>query len=143
MKIIAVDPNPEKLMRLSAEIRKSTPPGSSVECFCDPLYAYQYSFYHPVDALYAVARMGRLTGLELAENMRSRYPALRVFILWHNDAFRQEAEQLEVDGYLITPVTADALKKTMEDAEQWDRSFGKRKDVFLKRRYNTELSEKS
>ena len=25
--------------------------------------------------------------------------------------------------YLITPVTADALKKTMEDAEQWDRSF--------------------
>ena len=97
MKIIAVDPNPEKLMRLSAEIRKSTPPGSSVECFCDPLYAYQYSFYHPVDALYAVARMGRLTGLELAENMRSRYPALRVFILWHNDAFRQEAEQLEVD----------------------------------------------
>ena len=55
--------------------------------------------------------MGRLTGLELAENMRSRYPALRVFILWHNDAFRQEAEQLEVDGYLITPVTADALKK--------------------------------
>lgn len=123
MKIIAVDPNPEKLMRLSAEIRKSTPPGSSVECFCDPLYAYQYSFYHPVDALYAVARMGRLTGLELAENMRSRYPALRVFILWHNDAFRQEAEQLEVDGYFITPVTADALKKTMEDAEQWDRSF--------------------
>ena len=67
--------------------------------------------------------MGHLTGLELAENMRSRYPALRVFILWHNDAFRQEAEQLEVDGYLITPVTADALKKTMEDAEQWDRSF--------------------
>ena len=67
--------------------------------------------------------MGRLTGLELAENMRSRYPALRVFILWHNDAFRQEAEQLEVDGYLITPVTADALKKTMEYAEQWDRSF--------------------
>lgn len=99
MKIIAVDPNPEKLMRLSAEIRKSTPPGSSVECFCDPLYAHQYSFYHPVDALYAVARMGHLTGLELAENMRSRYPALRVFILWHNDAFRQEAEQLEVDGY--------------------------------------------
>lgn len=117
MKIIAVDPNPEKLMRLSAEIRKSTPPGSSVECFCDPLYAHQYSFYHPVDALYTVAQMGRLTGLELAENMRSRYPALRVFILWHNDAFRQEAEQLEVDGYLITPVTADALKKTREDAE--------------------------
>ena len=25
--------------------------------------------------------------------------------------------------YLITPVTADALKKAMEDAEQWDRSF--------------------
>lgn len=49
--------------------------------------------------------MGRLTGLELAENMRSRYPALRVFILWHNDAFRQEAEQLEVDGYLDIKVT--------------------------------------
>ena len=25
--------------------------------------------------------------------------------------------------YPITPVTADALKKTMGDAEQWDRSF--------------------
>lgn len=49
--------------------------------------------------------MGHLTGLELAENMRSRYPALRVFILWHNDAFRQEAEQLEVDGYLDIKVT--------------------------------------
>ena len=125
MKIIAVDPNPEKLMRLSAEIRKSTPPGSSVECFCDPLYAHQYSFYHPVDAqnVSKANFLCPLTGLELAENMRSRYPALRVFILWHNDAFRQEAEQLEVDGYLITPVTADALKKTREDAEQWDRSF--------------------
>ena len=49
--------------------------------------------------------MGHLTGLELAENMRSRYPALRVFILWHNDAFQQEAEQLEVDGYLDIKVT--------------------------------------
>ena len=67
--------------------------------------------------------MGPLTGLELAENMRSRYPALRVFILWHNGEFRQEAERLEVDGYLIPPVTADTLKKTMEDAEQWDSSF--------------------
>lgn len=136
MKIIAVDPDPGKLMRLSAEIRRSTPPGSSVECFCDPLYAHQYSFYHPVDALYTVARMGRLTGLELAENMRARYPGLRVFILWPNDEFRQAAERLEADGYLITPVTADALKRAMEDAEQrsdgpeQDEAFEKRGDVL-------------
>lgn len=118
MKIIAVDPDPGALMRLSAEIRRSTPPGASVECFCDPLYAHQYSFYHPVDVLYAAARMGRLTGLELAKKMRARYPGLRVFILWPNDEFRQEAQRLEADGYLITPVTADTLKKAMEDAEQ-------------------------
>lgn len=134
MKIIAVDPDPEKLMCLSAEIRKSTPPGSSVECFCDPLYAHQYSFYHPVDALYAVARMGPLTGLELAENMRSRYPALRVFILWHNGEFRQEAEQLGADGYLITPVTADALKKNDGGCGTMGQLILKKKGCFFEKK---------
>lgn len=123
MKIIAVDPNPKELMQLSAKIRRITPPGSSVECFCDPLYAHQYSFYHQIDTLYAVAQMSRLSGLELAENMRKRYPNLRIFILWPDDTFRREAEKLGADGYLFAPVTIETLKKATADAaEQSDQA---------------------
>ena len=104
-------------MQLSAKLRKITPPGSSVECFCDPLFAHQYSFYHKIDALFATAQMCRLSGIELAENMRTRHPDLRIFILWSDDAFRRDAEKLGADAYLITPITADSLKKAMDDAE--------------------------
>ena len=91
-----------------------------MECFCDPLFAYQYSFHHEVDALFAVAQMGRLTGLELAERIRSRFPAARIFILWRDDTFRQEALRLGADEYLLMPVTADALRSAMEAAETPD-----------------------
>lgn len=120
MKIIAVDPDPAELLRLSAKLRMITPPGSSVECFGDPLYAYQYSFYHDVDALFAVARMSRMTGLELAENIRSRFPQARIFLLWRDDTFRQVALQSGADGYLLTPPSVDTLRKAMEDAERQD-----------------------
>lgn len=118
MKVIAVDPNPEELIRLSAKIRMITPQGSSVECFCDPLFAHQYSFYNKCDVLFAAAHMSRMTGLELAKNMRSRCPDTRIFILWSDDTFRQEALELGADGYLLTPPTADALRRAMEDAEK-------------------------
>ena len=117
MKIVAVDPNPEELLRLSVKIRGITRPGTSVECFCDPLYAYQYAFHHEIDALFAVAQMGRLSGLELAARIRQSSPAARIFILWCDDTLRQEALQRGADGYLLTPVTADALREAMEDAE--------------------------
>lgn len=117
MKIIAVDPDPTTLMRLSAQLRTITPPGSSVECFCDPLFAHQYSFYHKADALFAVAQMARLSGLELAKTMRERYPTLHTFLLWPNDDYRQAAALLNADGYLITPLTTDALQQAMEDAD--------------------------
>lgn len=118
IKIVAVDQDPEELIRLSVKLRRITPPGTSVECFCDPLYAYQYAFHHGIDVFFAVAQMGRLTGLELAERMRARFPAARIFILWRDDAFRQEAMQRGADGYLLTPVSAETLREAMEDARE-------------------------
>lgn len=61
--------------------------------------------------------MARLSGLELAKTMQERYPTLHTFLLWPNDDYRQAAALLNADGYLITPLTTDALQQAMEDAE--------------------------
>lgn len=117
IKIVAVDQQPEELIRLSVKLRRITPPGTSVECFSDPLYAYQYAFHHGIDVFFVVAQMGRMTGLELTERMRGLFPAARIFVLWRDEDFRQEALRLGADGYLLTPVTVDTLREAMEDAE--------------------------
>lgn len=120
IKIVAVDQQPEELIRLSVKLRRITPPGTSVECFSDPLYAYQYAFHHGIDAFFVVAQMGRMTGLELTERMRGLFPAARIFVLWRDEAFRQEALQRGADGYLVTPVSEETLRQAMEDAETPD-----------------------
>lgn len=124
MKIIAVDPNPVELLRLSVKLRGITPPGTSVECFSDPLYAYQYSFHHRIDALFAAAQMSRLSGLELAERIRARFPGARIFVLWPDGTFRQEALRRGADGYLLSPASAEALREAMEQAEAPDDGAG-------------------
>lgn len=137
MKIIAVYPIPEDLIHLSLEIRRITPPGTSVECFCDPLYALQYAFHHAIDALYTAAHMSRLPGLDLAQILQARYPEIHVYILWQDDTFRRAAQRIRADGYLLTPVTADALRRAEEEAEERRdfpaANFEKRSEQFFER----------
>ena len=120
LKVIAVDPDPDDLVRLSESIRRIMPPGTSVECFRDPLFAHQYACLNPVDALYALAEMKHMTGFEIARFLRGKYPQLLVYLLWHNDDYRRDAQRLGADGYIVKPVTPGALRLAKELAEQDD-----------------------
>ena len=119
MKVMAVDTDPVELIRLSESIRKTTPPGTSVECFRDPLFALQYAYdnQRQVDILYTVAQMQRLSGFDLARQMSKTSPELRVCLLWDNDEFREDAQRLGADGYIIKPPTMEALQKAHDEAE--------------------------
>lgn len=123
MKVMAVDPNPVELIRLSESIRKTTPPGTSVECFHDPFFAYQYALKNPnqTDALYTVAQMPRLSGFDLTRQMRKANPELHVWLLWDNDEYREDAKRLGVDGYIIRPATIEALKKAQDEADDGEK----------------------
>ena len=118
LKVIAVDPNSEDLLRLSESIRRITPPGTSVECFRDPLFAHQYACLNPVDALYALAEMNHMNGFEIARFLRGKYPQIEVYLLWQNDDYQRDAQRLGADGYIVKPVTPEALRLAREQAEK-------------------------
>jgi DNA-binding LytR/AlgR family response regulator len=98
-----------ELVRLSESIRKTTPPGTSVECFRDPLYVYQYMGSNHADVLYAVANMQRLSGFDIARQLRKQSPNLRVFFIWTDDGYKADAFRMGAEGYLIKPVTPEKL----------------------------------
>lgn len=120
MKIVAVDPEPRELMRLSECIRAITPPGTSVECFCDSLFARQYAFHNPVDRLYALAHMNRLDGIELIEKIRKEQPAMQTYILWEDEKFRDAAMKAGASGYIVKPVTSDKLLDAEDEQDGYD-----------------------
>lgn len=109
MKIVAVAPEPRELMQLSLCIRQITPPGTSVESFCDPLFARQYVFHNPVDRVYALADMNRMDGIELLQIVKKEQPAAQGYILWKDEAFLDASRSAGADGYIVMPVTTDKL----------------------------------
>ena len=114
MKIVAIDPEPAELLRLTDTIRRIRD-NASVESFGDPLAAVKFVYGNHVDEIYSVLDMKRMNGFQVAMLLLSKYPGIRFrFVV---DRLSECTEELcsIAAGIVLRPVSREALMQAQDD----------------------------
>lgn len=88
-------------------------PGSVVYQHTDPMSVPKSVQENKVDAVFAEARMNRVSGLELLRVLRRKKPELPVFILSGSEEYRDDAMEQGASAYLLHPVTVQSLQSAL------------------------------
>ena len=111
MKLICVD-DERLLMEDTVAMCRTLPGVSEVEGFVSPEEALRWVEQHPVDVALLDIDMPQMNGLALAAAIKERTPDTAVIFLTGYSEYALEAFSLRASGYLVKPVTREAL---MED----------------------------
>ena len=113
MKAIAVDDelymleNLEEAIRVSSDIEQ-------VECFSTCSAALTYAEENSIDIAFLDINMRGIGGLGLAEKLMKIHPLCKIIFCTGYEEYAVSAFQLHVSGYLMKPITPEAVQKEID-----------------------------
>ena len=113
MRAIAVDDELYMLESLEEAVRASADI-SHVERFSTCSAALAYAAENPVDIAFLDINMRGIGGLGLAEKLMALHPRCRIVFCTGYQEYAVSAFQLHVSGYLMKPITAEAVQKEID-----------------------------
>ena len=113
MKAIAVDDELYMLEALEEAIRASSDIGQ-VERFSTCSAALAYAMENPIDIAFLDINMRGIGGLGLAEKLLDLQPRCKIIFCTGYGEYAVSAFQLHVSGYLMKPITAEAVQKEID-----------------------------
>ena len=113
MRAIAVDDEIYMLEALQEAVNASTDI-ESVEPFSTCSAALAYAAENPIDVAFLDINMRGIGGLGLAEKLTELYPQCKIVFCTGHEEYAVSAFQLHVSGYLIKPITAEAVQKEID-----------------------------
>ena len=113
MRAIAVDDELYMLESLEEAVRASADI-SHVERFSTCSAALVYAAENPVDIAFLDINMRGIGGLGLAEKLMALHPRCRIVFCTGYQEYAVSAFQLHVSGYLMKPITAEAVQKEID-----------------------------
>ena len=113
MKAIAVDDEIYMLETLQEAINASSDIESS-EAFSSCSAALAYAAENPVDVAFLDINMRGIGGLGLAEKLMEINPCCKIVFCTGYEEYAVSAFQLHVSGYLMKPITAEAVQKEID-----------------------------
>ena len=113
MKAIAVDDEIYMLETLEEAVRASSDI-SHVECFSTCSAALAYATENPIDIAFLDINMRGIGGLGLAEKLIEVQPRCKIVFCTGYGEYAVSAFQLHVSGYLMKPITAEAVQKEID-----------------------------
>ena len=113
MKAIAVDDELYMLEALEEAVRASSDI-SQVERFSSCSAALAYAMENPIDIAFLDINMRGIGGLGLAEKLISLQPRCKIVFCTGYGEYAVSAFQLHVSGYLMKPITAEAVQKEID-----------------------------
>ena len=123
MVIAAVDPNKKDLAKLVRYLRMVFH-GCEVVMFSDPAFAEQYIKDNPIDVLFTEIPMLGLTGLRLQVKCEAVQPGVLTVFTTATDTYVGEALKSRAHGYIIKPVTREAIRESLNDTKYRSRQQG-------------------
>ena len=114
MRILAVMEGDLDLARLTELITK-TDPDSDLLCFGSGLPALAAARTQEIDIAIIDVSLSELGGLDLGQYLIDLYPFINLIYLADDHAAAFDAMQQHASGFLIKPVTEEALKREFED----------------------------
>ncbi|OWR30706.1 hypothetical protein CDO73_08905 [Saccharibacillus sp. O23] len=117
IKVLIVDDEDLSLKRLN---RILTASGEVEVCgaFHDPEEAIDYARQHPIDAAFLDITMPRVSGMTLIGELRKFFPSLPVVLVTGYEEYAVQAFDHEVIDYVIKPVTAERLNRSISRIKQ-------------------------
>ena len=110
MKAIAVDDEIYMLEALVEAVNASSDIGH-VESFTSCSAALAYAEQNPIDIAFLDINMRGIGGLGLAEKLMKIHPGCKIVFCTGYEEYAVSAFQLHVSGYLMKPITAEAVQK--------------------------------
>ena len=114
MKIIAVDDERialEGLLDVIAEVV----PDAELNGFEHPEDALEFADEHDCNVAFLDVEMTGMSGVELAEQLKLRSSDINIIFATGFEEYRKEAYDLHASGYLTKPITADKVRKELND----------------------------
>ena len=113
MKAIAVDDEIYMLETLQ-EVVSASSDIEAVEAFTSCSAALAYAVEHPIDVAFLDINMRGIGGLGLAEKLMELHPDCKIIFCTGYEEYAVSAFQLHVSGYLMKPITAEAVQKEID-----------------------------
>ncbi len=112
MNYIAVDDEPFALKDLEEALAEAAP-DSVLRTFGVPSEALAYVRDHPFDAAFLDIELGSMNGLVLAKKLKDLCPQAHIIFVTSYKQYALGAIQMHATGYLLKPVTAEALRREL------------------------------
>lgn len=112
MRFLAVDDEPLLLEELK-EALEQVRPGAQVLAFTRPREALAAAEKSGAQVAFLDIEMGSMTGLELAERLKRLLPDIRIVFVTGHQEYAVQAFQLHATGYLLKPISAQALEREL------------------------------
>ena len=113
MKAIAVDDEIYMLETLQEAVNASSDI-ETVEAFSSCSAALAYATENPVDIAFLDINMRGIGGLGLAEKLLELQPQCKIVFCTGHEEYAVSAFQLHASGYLMKPITPDAVQKEID-----------------------------
>ena len=113
MKAIAVDDELYMLEALEEAVSASFD-SERVERFSSCSAALAYAVENPIDIAFLDINMRGIGGLGLAEKLIELQPRCKIVFCTGYEEYAVSAFQLHVSGYLMKPITAEAVQKEID-----------------------------
>ena len=113
MKAIVVDDEIYMLETLQEAVSASSDIGQ-VEAFSSCSAALAYANENPIDIAFLDINMRGIGGLGLAEKLMKIHPRCKIIFCTGHEEYAVSAFQLHVSGYLMKPITAEAVQKEID-----------------------------
>lgn len=114
MVIIAVDDEKIALEGVVNELHKAVPE-AEVHGFRSAAAAQKYLNENSCDVVFLDIEMRGMNGIEFAKSLKVQKPKLNIIFATGYDEYAHQAFELHASGYIMKPVTAEKIKREMEE----------------------------
>jgi len=102
------------LLRALTSAVRASPYVSEAVPFEDSEDALAWAKTHPFDVAFLDIRMPVMDGMSLARELRALHPRVPIFFCTGYREYAVDAFEVHASGYLVKPVTADAVSRELE-----------------------------
>ena len=127
MNIVIVDDEQYALSGLKAAITEAHP-NLSLSCFNNSEDALEYAKKTKVDTAFLDIEMGGLNGLQLAKLLKDIYGKTYIVFVTGYSHYAVDAFALRANGYILKPFCADVISKAVNEAIDYIKNEGLRKE---------------
>lgn len=114
MKIIAIDDEKIALQGLLSSIQKAAP-DATVNGFRYATDAIAHMEKEPCDVAFLDIEMKGMNGVEVAKKLKALHPDVNIIFATGFGSYRDAAFDLHASGYLIKPITAENVKRELDN----------------------------